>query len=87
MALKKKDTMEVTTAGATTVDTYKANADSTRLDRAKELLSEKFGLGDDYILTGFTDKGSNIKITVSSQEFTVTVLIDRPDLYGFDLPV
>ena len=60
-------------------------ASTNRLNKATELLSRKFNLGEEYVLTGFADKGSSIKVTMSSPDFEVSATIKRPDLYDFEM--
>lgn len=55
-----------------------------RLNSAIDLMCRKFGVDEEYVLTAFADKGSSIKITMSSADFEVACTIKNPDLYGFE---
>ena len=86
MALRKttaKETVDGVVEENPTKDT-KEVASSERLNSAIDLMCRKFGVDEEYVLTAFADKGSSIKITMSSADFEVACTIKNPDLYGFE---
>ena len=89
MALKKTTAKEIVDGVVEenpTTDTKdtKEVASSERLNSAIDLMCRKFGVDEEYVLTAFADKGSSIKITMSSADFEVACTIKHPDLYGFE---
>ena len=89
MALKKTTAKEIVDGVSEenpTTDTKdtKEVASSERLNSAIDLMCRKFGVDEEYVLTAFADKGSSIKITMSSADFEVACTIKNPDLYGFE---
>ena len=88
MALKKTTAKEIVDSVGEnpTTDTKDAKevASSERLNSAIDLMCRKFGVDEEYVLTAFADKGSSIKITMSSADFEVACTIKNPDLYGFE---
>ena len=88
MALKKTTAKEIVdgVVGEKPTDTKytKEVASVDRLNSAIDLMCRKFGVDEEYVLTAFADKGSSIKITMSSADFEVACTIKNPDLYGFE---
>ena len=89
MALKKTNAKEIVDGAVEenpTTDTKdtKEVASVDRLNSAIDLMCRKFGVDEEYVLTAFADKGSSIKITMSSADFEVACTIKNPDLYGFE---
>ena len=88
MALKKTTAKEIVDGvveeNPTDTKDTKEVASVDRLNSAIDLMCRKFGVDEEYVLTAFTDKGSSIKITMSSADFEVACTIKNPDLYGFE---
>ena len=89
MALKKttaKEIVDDVVEDNPTTDTKdtKEVASVDRLNSAIDLMCRKFGVDEEYVLTAFADKGSSIKITMSSADFEVACTIKNPNLYGFE---
>lgn len=84
MALKKAEAVKEVVESTVDSVTEKEVASVDRLNRAIDLMLNKFGLDEDYVLTAFQDKGSSVKITMSSADFEVACTIKNPDLYGFE---
>ena len=89
MALKKttaKEIVDGVVEDNPTTDTKdtKEVASVDRLNSAIDLMCRKFGVDEEYVLTAFADKGSSIKITMSSADYEVACTIKNPNLYGFE---
>ena len=88
MALKKTTAKEIVDGvleeNSTDIKDTKEVASVDRLNSAIDLMCRKFGVDEEYVLTAFADKGSSIKITMSSADFEVACTIKNPDLYGFE---
>ena len=89
MALKKTTAKEIVDGvleenPTTNTKDTKEVASVDRLNSAIDLMCIKFGVDEEYVLTAFADKGSSIKITMSSADFEVACTIKNPDLYGFE---
>lgn len=47
-----------------------------RMEKAIEVVSQKFNLTDDnFALTGFSDKGNKFQMSLSNEDFDITVLV------------
>lgn len=84
MALKKQKAVKEVVESTVENVTEKEVASVDRLNSAIDLMCRKFGVDEEYVLTAFADKGSSIKITMSSADFEVACTIKNPDLYGFE---
>ena len=96
MALKKKKAVEpkeeVMTAEeieAVHEDEQKrldASASMERLQLANRIVSEKFGLDDEYTVTKFNDKGKVVELTLENSEFIVACTIKNSEAQGMYIP-
>ena len=86
MALKKAEAVKEVVESTIDNVTEKEVASVDRLNKAIDLMLNKFGLDEDYVLTAFQDKGSSVNITMNNQDFEVSCTIKRPYEYGFELP-
>ena len=95
MALKKKKAVEepeVMTAEeieAVQEDEQKrldASASMERLQLATRIVSEKFGLDDEYHVTKFNDKGKVVDLTLENAEFIVSCTIKNSEAQGMYIP-
>lgn len=48
------------------------------VNKALRVVSETFGLDNNYSVSSFSDKGSTVKIGLSSTEFDLDVVIKKP---------
>ena len=87
MALKRAEAVEEVVESTVDNVTEKEVASVDRLNKAIDLMLNKFGLDEDYVLTAFQDKGSSIKITMNNKDFEVSCTVKNPELYGFEDPV
>ena len=84
MPLKRAEAVKEVVESTVENVTEKEVASVDRLNSAIDLMCRKFGVDEEYVLTAFADKGSSIKITMSSADFEVACTIKNPDLYGFE---
>jgi len=61
------------------------SANTERMEAFMSIISERFNLGVDYVLTGLQDKGKTLKMTVVNSEFEVAVT--AKDTESLDIPV
>ena len=87
MALRKAEAVKEVVESTVDSVTEKEVASVDRLNRAIDLMLNKFGLDEDYVLTAFQDKSTSVKITMNNKDFEVSCTIKNPDLYGFEDPV
>lgn len=93
MALKKKAVVEevITPEEKTAIaeDEQKsidASASMERLRLATRIVSEKFGLDEEYAVTKFNDKGKVVDITLENAEFIVSCTIKNSEAQGMYIP-
>lgn len=93
MALKKKKAVEpkeeVMTAEEIEEDEQKrldASASVERLQLATRIVSEKFGLDDEYHVTKFNDKGKVVELTLENSEYIVACTIKNSEAQGMYIP-
>lgn len=55
-----------------------ATVSTETVNKALRVVSETFGLGNNYSVSSFADKGSTVKIGLSSTEFDIDVVIKKP---------
>ena len=54
-----------------------------KMQRAIDLVSRKFNLlGDDFVVTGFVDKGTKVAVSLANADFDIAVTIKDSDRYG-----
>ena len=61
------------------------SANTERMEAFMSIISERFNLGADYVLTGLQDKGGTLKMTVANSEFEVSVT--AKDAESLNIPV
>lgn len=98
MALKKKPKVdEPVETGSMTEDEavalakdetkrFDASASMERLQLATRIVSEKFGLDDEYHVTKFNDKGKVVDITLEGAEFILSCTIKNSENQGMYTP-
>ena len=57
-------------------------ANTTILDKATDLVCDKFGLGNDYSVTKFDCKGNKVKLELENRAFTVNVTVKDRIAFG-----
>ncbi len=96
MKLKnKKETPEVQEVAETTVVpepeglvtssvqlVWEEVANTSILEKATDLVSEKFGLGNDYSVTKFESKGMKVKLELENRDFIIGVTVKDREKYG-----
>lgn len=89
MALKKKKAVEENLTAeeieAVQEDEQKRNdasASVERLQLATRIVSEKFGLDDEYHVTKFNDKGKVVELTLENAEYIVACTIKNSEAQG-----
>lgn len=61
----------------------KATASTSDMQYALRRASSRFNLGDDFVLTGYTDKGKNCTVSLDSELYTVAVTFKNKLQEGF----
>ncbi len=89
MALKKKNVSdEVLTSDEKKIikedeiARIETSASFERMALANRLVSEKFGINEDYSVTKFNDKGKVVDITLEGSDFIVAVTIKNTETHG-----
>lgn len=58
------------------------SASVQRLQLATRIVSEKFGLDDEYSVTKFNDKGKVVELALENSQFIVAVTIKNSEVQG-----
>lgn len=61
---------------------YEVSASFERLQLATRIVSDRFGLNDDYSVTKFNDKGKVVDITLENKDFVVSCIIKNSETQG-----
>jgi hypothetical protein len=57
-------------------------ASTVTLEKALLLVAKRFNLGDDFVMTAFTDAGIRCSLTMSNKDFEVTVKVKDTEKHG-----
>lgn len=63
-----------------------SSASMERLQLATTIVSNKFGLDDEYHVTKFNDKGKVVDLTLENSEFIVSCTIKNSEAQGMYVP-
>lgn len=95
MGLKAKKTKEtneqvMTSEEKTAIEKEEARkieegANIKRLELATGVVSEQFGLSDDYSVNQFSDKGKVVKLQLENPEFIINVTIKDSERHGMHI--
>lgn len=76
---------EVTTENNTTSNEEPFATNMDRFNQAISIISNKFGLDNSYIVTGFTDRGKEIKVSLDNGDYSMVVTIKNSLKQGIPL--
>ena len=63
-----------------------SSASMERLQLATAIVSNKFGLDDEYSVTKFNDKGKVVDLTLENKEFIISCTIKNSEAQGMYVP-
>ena len=74
---------EVLEEQASDIAEEESKVSTEKMQRAIDLVSRKFNLlGDDFVVTGFVDKGTKVAVSLANADFDIAVTIKDSDRYG-----
>ena len=58
---------------------------TVRMEKALKVVSDKFNLtNDDFILKGFSDKGTKFQMSMSNDDFDITILVKDTEKFEIE---
>lgn len=74
---------EVLEEQASDIAEEESKVSTEKMQRAIDLVSRKFNLlGDDFVVTGFVDKGTKVAVSLANADFDIAITIKDSDRYG-----